>query len=114
MKRPSRQSISRWLIFDFVRRNFSAFALVFFFVAVAGAWLTNDTVSTRVIEGKFVRWAIQAGKGTPGSWVYVDLADGRTTAVQAWAGWQPPAVGSVVRLNESTLRWFGNAYSLAP
>jgi hypothetical protein len=114
VKRPSQQAVSRWLVFDFIRRNWHAFALVFFFVALASAWLTNDPVSTKVIEGKFIRWTMQASKGSPSTWVYVNLADGRTTAVMAWPSWQPPAVGSLVRLNESTLRWFGKAYSLAP
>jgi hypothetical protein len=114
VKRPSQQSITRWLIFDFVRRNWHAFALVFFFVALAGAWLTNDPISTRVIEGRFVRWTLEPSKGPPNSWVYVDLADGRTTAIEVWSGWQPPPIGSVLRLNEATLRWFGKAYSLAP
>jgi hypothetical protein len=114
MKRPSQQSISRWLIFDFVRRNFHAFALVFFFIVFFVLWFTNDLVSTSVIEGKFIRWTMQPNQGPPSIWVYVDLADGRTTAVEAWAGWQPPTVGSAVRLNEYTLRWYGKTYGLAP
>jgi len=113
VKRPSQQSITRWLILDFVRRNRHAFSLVLFFIALAGLWLTNEPVSTKVIEGRFVRWTAISRQGPPLVQVFVDLPDGRTTAVKAWSSWQPPAVGSAVRLNEYTLRWFGKAYGLA-
>jgi hypothetical protein len=114
VKRPSNQSITRWLIFDFVHRNLKAFALIFLLGVALGVWATNEPVSARMIEGRFARWTAISRQGPPLVRVFVDLPDGRTIAVEAWDGWQPPAVGSVVRLEEYTLRWFGNAYGLAP
>ena len=114
MKRPTNQSITRWLIFDFVRRNLHAFALVFVLGALLGVWATNEPVSSRIVEGKFVRWNAISRQGPPLIRVFVDLPDGRTIAVEAWSDWQPPAVGDVVRLQELTLLWFGNDYRLAP
>ncbi|WP_119270627.1 hypothetical protein [Taklimakanibacter deserti] len=114
MKRPSNQSITRWLIFDFVRRNLYAFAFVFALTAALGVWLTNEPVSSRTIEGKFARWTAISRQGPPLIQVFVDLPDGRTTMVKAWPDWQPPAVGDAIRLYEVTLRWFGKSYSLAP
>lgn len=114
MKRPTHQSITRWLIFDFVRRNLQAFGLVLLLGAFIGFWFTNEPVSSRVVEGRFVRWSAISSQGPPLVRVFVDLPDGRTTAVEAWSGWQPPMVGSVIRLHELTLRWFGKDYRLAP
>jgi len=113
VKRPSNQRITRWLILDFVRRNLYAFAFVFAFAAVLGVWFTNEPVSTRTIEGKFVRLNAISRQGPPLIRIFVDLPDGRTTMVEAWNGWQPPAVGAVIRLHELTLRWFGKSYYLA-
>jgi hypothetical protein len=98
---------------DFARRNLYASAFVFAFGAVLGAWLTNDPVSSRTIEGKFVRWNAISRQGPPLIRVFVDLRDGRTTVVEAWNGWQPPTVGAVILLHEVTLRWFGKSYYIA-
>ena len=98
---------------DFVRRNIYAFTFVFGLAAALGAWLTNDPVSSQTIEGKFARWNAISRQGPPLIRVFVDLPDGRTTVVEAWNGWQPPAVGTVVRVHEVTLRWFGKSYFLA-
>ena len=114
MKRPSNQYVTWWLFFDFVRRNLHAFASVLVLFIVLGVWFTNEPVSTRLIEGRFVRWTLKPSKGPPSPWVFVDLPDGRTTAVEAWDGWQPPKVGDVVHLHEIALRWFGRSYRLAP
>jgi hypothetical protein len=112
VRRPSNQSITRWLVFDFIRRNFNAIAFVLGLVAFLAVIESNAPVSSRIVEGKFVRLTGEAQKGPTAIWVYVDLPDGRTTAVVAWNNWQPPAVGSVIRLEEWT-RWFGKSYSLA-
>jgi hypothetical protein len=113
VNRPGNRYITWWLMLDFVRRNLCAFALVFALVPVACVWFTNDPVSSRMIEGKFVRWNALSGQGPPLIRVFVDLPDGRTTMVEAWNDWQPPAVGAAIRLHELTLRWFGKSYYLA-
>jgi hypothetical protein len=113
VKRPINRNITRWLIFDFLHRNLLAFAFAFAFAAVLGVWLTNDPVSSHTIEGKFARWNAISRQGPPLIRVFVDLPDGRTTVVEGWNGWQPPAVGTVIRLHELTLRWFGKSYYLA-
>jgi len=46
--------------------------------------------------------------------VFVDLPDGRTTAVVAWADWRPPEQGSVIRIEQQTLRWYGTRDRLVP
>ena len=112
MRRIS-QSLTLWLMFDFVRRNRNAFVLVLPLAVVLVVLFTNEPTSTRVIEGRFVRLNMKPSNGAPSIWVYVDLPDGRTTAVEAWNGWRPPAAGSAVHLNEMTLLWFGKSYSLA-
>jgi hypothetical protein len=113
VKRPSNQHITRWLILDFIRRNLHAFAFVFILFVVLGVWFTNEPVSSRIIEGRFVRWSAISRQGPPLIRVFVDLPDGRTTAVEAWNGWQPPEVGSVIHLHKLALRWFGKSYRLA-
>ena len=114
MKRPSQQSISRWLVFDFIRRNLKAFALVFALAVPLIVLFTNEPVSSKIIEGRFVRWSAISNQGPPLVRVFVDLPDGRTTAVEAWSGWQPPSAGDTIRLQELTLLWFGKDYRLAP
>lgn len=112
MTRPGHRFFTLWLILDFIRRNRQAFAFVFLLVAVLGVWFTNEPTSARPVEGRFVRLTMQPSKGPPSIWVYVDLPGGRTTAVEAWADWPPPAAGDVVQLEELTLRWFGRSYRL--
>lgn len=103
-----------WLLRDFLRQNRSAFVLVFLLAAVLGVLFTNEPVSSQIVEGRFARWAAISREGPPSIRVFVDLPDGRTTMVEAWNGWHPPAVGGVIRLYEHSLLWFGNSYSLAP
>ncbi|HTN96687.1 MAG TPA: hypothetical protein VL101_06900 [Nordella sp.] len=97
---------------DFVWRNRNAFMLVFLLAAFLGVLFTNEPISARPIEGRFVRLTMQPSKGPPQIWVYVDLPAGKTTAVEAWSEWQAPPVGGVVHLEELTLLWFGKSYRL--
>lgn len=105
-------SFTLWLIFDFVRRNRHAFILVFLLTAFLGVLFTNEPISSRPIEARFVRLIMLPRKGPPRIWVYVDLSAGKTTAVEAWSDWQAPPVGGVVHLEELTLLWFGKSYRL--
>jgi len=101
-----------WLILDFVRRNRQAFILAFLLAAVLVVFLTNEPISARPVEGRFVRLTMLPTREAPSTWIYVDLPDGRTTAIEVWSGWQPPAVGDTVQLEELTLLWFGKNYRL--
>lgn len=112
MTRRISLSLRLRLILDFIRQNRQAFILAFSLAAVLVVLLTNEPISTRPVEGKFVRLTMLPSRDPPATWIYVDLPDGRTTAIEVWNGWQAPAVGDTVQLEELTLLWFGKNYRL--
>jgi hypothetical protein len=77
--------------------------------------VTNVPVSRQIIEGRFLYWTVgQKDRGQPMPRVFVDLPEGRTTAVVAWADWRPPETGSAIRIEQQSLRWYGTRYRLVP
>lgn len=115
MRRDAARRLSRQLAFEAILRNL--LPVLFGFLAAAGLifWTTNVPVSRLILEGRYVRWTVhQSDKGQSLPRVFVDFPDGRTTAVVAWADWRPPQVGSVIRVEEEALRWYGKYYRLVP
>src|SRR5262245_12302860 len=115
MKRTINRRITRYLIVDrFLRVALPLLVLspiwgYFVFQAL------NVPISHQAIEGRFLYWTVgQKDKGQSIPRVFVDLPDGRTTAVVAWADWRPPPPGSVIRIEQQTLRWYGTRYRLVP
>ena len=115
MKRPSQQSISHWLVFDFIRHNILAILLGLLIAGALVFWVTNVPVSRQIIEARFVRWTVhQSDTGQSLPRVFVDFPDGHTSAVVAWADWHPPEAGATVKVEEETFRWYGKYYRLVP
>jgi hypothetical protein len=44
--------------------------------------------------------------------VFIDLPDGSSVMAVGWADWRPPPAGSVSRVEEQSLRWYGKRYRL--
>ncbi|WP_162914187.1 hypothetical protein [Taklimakanibacter lacteus] len=115
MKREATRRLDRQLALEAVTGNIFAVLLGLAIAAGLLFWVTNVPVSRQTIEGRFVRWTVhQSDKGQSLPRVFVDFPDGHTTAVVAWADWRPPEVGSAVRVEEETLRWYGKYYRLVP
>lgn len=115
MRKEAAKRLDRQLAFEAIMGNILPVLLGLLITAGLVFWVTNVPVSHRIIEGQFVRWTVhQSDKGQSLPRVFVDLPDGRTTAVVAWTDWRPPPAGSAIRVEEESLRWYGTYYRLAP
>ena len=116
MNNEAARKLSRQLALGAIIRNIVPVLVLLFFVALCVLPTTNMPVSQRVIEGRYVRWTrFSEGDGAPtNAYMFVDLSDGRTVAVIVGGSWLPPEAGSIVRIEEQSLRWYGKHYSLAP
>ena len=115
MRKEAIRKLNRQLAFEAILGNILPVLVGFLAAAWLIFWVTNVPVSRHILEGRYVRWTVhQADEGQSMPRVFVDLPDGRTTAVVAWADWQPPEVGSTIRVEEETLRWYEKYYRLLP
>ena len=115
MRKEAAKRLSRQLALRSIIRNVPAILMALLIVGALVLWVTNVPVSRQIIEGRFVRWTVhQSDHGQSLPRVFVDFPDGHTSAVVAWADWHPPGVGSTVRVEEQTLRWYGKYYRLVP
>src|SRR4029078_2623663 len=115
MRKEAAKQLDRQSTSKAIAQNIVPALFVLLIAAGVIFWVTNVPVSRRTLEGHYIRWTVgQADYGQSMPRVFVDLMDGRTTAVVAWADWRPPPRGSTVRIEEQTLRWYGKRYSLVP
>lgn len=115
MRKETARRLNRQLALETIVRNILPVLLGLLIAVGLVFWVTNVPVSRQIVEGRFVRWTVhQSSYGQALPRVFVDFPDGRTTAVVAWADWQPPPAGSVIRVEEGSLRWYGKYYRLVP
>jgi hypothetical protein len=113
MRKEAAKRLNRHLALQAVVGNILPVLVGLLVLAAVLFWVTNVQVSQRILEGRFVRWTVgQADKGQSMPRVFIYLPDGSTIMAAAWADWRPPAAGSVIRVEEQSLRWYGKRYLL--
>jgi hypothetical protein len=113
VRKETARILSRQLAFEATLRNL--LPILFGFLIAAGLifWVTNVPVSHQIAEGRYIRWTVgQSEYGQSMPRVFINLPDGSTIMAVAWADWRPPVAGSVIRVEEQSLRWYGKRYLL--
>jgi hypothetical protein len=113
VRQGAAKRLNRQLAYEAIARSILPILLGLLLVAAMVFWVTNVQVSQKIVEGRFVRWTVgQADKGQSMPRVFIDLPDGKAVMAVAWADWRPPPPGSLIRVEEQSLRRYGKRYRL--
>jgi hypothetical protein len=113
MRQEAARKLDRQLAFEAIWRNLLPVLLGGLVALGLIFWVTNTPVSHQIIDGRYLRWTVgQTDYGQSMPRIFIDLPDGSTIMAAGWADWRPPPAGSVIRVEEQSLRWYGKRYHL--
>lgn len=115
MRREAARKFSRQLAFEAILKSLLPILIGILVVVGLALWTTNAPVARQTLEGRYVRWTKDQTKSSPSTTrIFIDVPGTGSIMVTAWPNWTPPEPGSMIRVEEQTLRWYGKRYSLVP
>lgn len=115
MRKEAARKFSRQLALEAILKSLLPVLAGILIVAGLALWTTNAPVARQILGGHYVRWTMDQTKSSPSTTrIFIDLPARGTVMVTAWPDWRPPEAGSLIRVEEQTLRWYGKRYSLVP
>ncbi len=115
MRREAARRLSRQLAFEATLKSLLPALIGILVIAGLALWTTNTPVAREILEGRYARWTLtQAKSSSSTTRIFVDVPGRSSIMVTAWPNWTPPEPGSLIRVEEQTLRWYGKRYSLVP